>query len=891
MARFLCGPLVPIICGVAIASTKIQRPRLRAGMTMARPALEQRLVQALCDQRLVLLVAPGGGGKTALLVRALEQLPAGQGSCWVAIDAGDDLHRLLQCLWLALEPFDLPWRTSPEALATMAASRDTRRQQQAADEIINALERGELAHGVIALDDLHHVDDPEALAFIDRLLPRLPERWTVAVTTRREPALRLARLRAAGLLTELRAADLRFTCDEALSLLLPEGVAQEAAMALHRRTMGWPAGLRLALSGARGTDPASAIDRQAFDFLSSEVLAQLDADLCEFLLQTSVLHELSAPRCEALTGDPRARAHLDALERLDLFVSVVGDHPRTLRLHDLFRDALRHRLQLERPGEYAELLVRAAGNEGDLVRCQGLLLAAGRPDEAAARLRAGSQRLLWEGGVHTVVRLAEQFPPEFARGSADWQDSMGNAKWRLWRNAEAAQHLEAAEALYRERGDSASARLAALRRAAMLAGTGRPGAARELLARIDAPGPEEIEACIHVHLCDLWIALEEGAGRSVAAHLAALLGALEAARLPEQWAVMVPSPRLTACPGVGPQLLRWADGVSLAEAESPLLLSALAPMTRGWQALWAGRLGEAAAYLRRSESDGRWVGHPPIVHSHRLAFTAVVQMALGRHDAALAAARAHGNEFPASYGGRGPSYSLNLMGRVAMACGDLPLLREALTRLSQIEAVIPEHTPLRLQPILGLRGHLASLEGRGDDARALWQEALAHEEACDLFGLAHELRTRLAQAELHAGSPMAAAAWLKPMLAQATDGPRGALFALAPLRELAGAPWRQLLDPTEIATLRAWAEAQACVPTEPEQPPATRPDLPRQDPLSTRETEVLALMARGLSNKHIARELDLSPHTVKRHVAHILDKLDLTSRREAAGWYQARIGG
>ena len=72
---------------------------------------------------------------------------------------------------------------------------------------------------------------------------------------------------------------------------------------------------------------------------------------------------------------------------------------------------------------------------------------------------------------------------------------------------------------------------------------------------------------------------------------------------------MVPAPRLTACPGVGPQLARWADAVSLAEAESPLLLSALAPMTRGWRALWAGRLDEAEHYLQSSESDERWVGH------------------------------------------------------------------------------------------------------------------------------------------------------------------------------------------------------------------------------------------------------------------------------------------
>jgi hypothetical protein len=89
-------------------------------------------------------------------VRALEQLPQDHDAAWVALDAGDDLHRLLQCLWQALEPLDLPWRISPEALATMAASADPRDQQRAADEIVNTLEQGELAHGVIALDDLHH---------------------------------------------------------------------------------------------------------------------------------------------------------------------------------------------------------------------------------------------------------------------------------------------------------------------------------------------------------------------------------------------------------------------------------------------------------------------------------------------------------------------------------------------------------------------------------------------------------------------------------------------------------------------------------------------------------------------------------------------------------------
>ena len=852
---------------------------------MPRLDLEQRLVHALAEQRLVLLCAPGGCGKTAVLLRALEQLPAGHGVAWVTLDAGDDLHRLLQCLWQALEPFDLPWRTSPEGLSAMATGGNPQQQREAADALVNTLEACELAHGVIALDDLHHVDDAQTLAFLDRLLSRLSERWTLAIATRQEPALRLARLRAMGLLTELRGADLQFSRDEALAMLLPAGLDAEAAEALHRRTQGWPAGLRLALGGARGVQAGGAIDRQAFDFLSSEVLAQLGPELREFLLQTCVLHELDAARCEALTGDTRAWARLDMLERLDLFVTVIGDQPRTLKLHDLFRDALQHRMKLERPAEFVALLARAALHETDPARRQALLLAAGRPEEAAARLRECSLRMMFEGGVHSVVRLAEQFAPEFARRSADLQDVAGYAKWRLWRNAEAARHLEAAAQLHGERGDLAAARLAGLRRAAMLAGIGRPGAARELLERLGEPAADEVEARINVRLCELWIALEEGAYSSVAPCLAALLDELELARRPEHWAVMVPAPRLTACPGVGPQLLRWADGVSLAEAESPLLLSALAPMTRGWRALWAGRLAEAEHYLQRSESDERWVGHPPIVRSHRLAYSAVVHVAHGRNAQALAAARAHGQEFPASYGGRGPSHALNLMGRVAMACGDATLLREALQRLDELEAQIPEAMPLRLQPVLGLRGHLAWLEGRRADAAALWQQALQHEEACDLFGLAHELRTRLALQALHDGALADAAAWLQPMLQQAADGPRGALFALPALRELAAAPWADHLDAAAQATLRAWAAAPAAS----EAPAPAAPGGPTiDDVLTARETEVLSLMARGMSNKLIARELSLSPHTVKRHVAHVLDKLDLASRSQAAAWYHAR---
>ncbi|HEX6362802.1 MAG TPA: AAA family ATPase, partial [Albitalea sp.] len=331
---------------MTFAQTKIQRPRPRAGLMLARPALERELVAALSAQRVVLVCAPAGYGKTALLARALEQLPAGHAAAWVALDPGDDLHRLLECLLAALEAFDPPWRTAPEGLMATAVHGGDAARGPVVDELVNTLEACEIAHGVIVLDDLHHVDDPACLAFLERLLQRLGARWTVAIAARHEPALRLARLRAGGELADLGPEALRFTLEEARELLARAGIDARAADALHERTAGWPAGLRLALNGAPGA--GGAIDRAAFAFLASEVVARTAPQLREFLLLTSVLHELDEPRCAALTGDPFAAARLEEIERLGLFATVVDDARRTLRLHDLFRDALQHMLRLER---------------------------------------------------------------------------------------------------------------------------------------------------------------------------------------------------------------------------------------------------------------------------------------------------------------------------------------------------------------------------------------------------------------------------------------------------------------------------------------------------------------------------------------------------------------
>src|SRR6185295_18129762 len=105
---------------MTFAHTKIQRPRPRAGLLLPRPALEAELVAALLSHRAVLLCAPAGYGKTALLVRALDQLPERHAAAWISLDLGDDLLRLLECLVAALEAVDPPWRTAPEGLIARA---------------------------------------------------------------------------------------------------------------------------------------------------------------------------------------------------------------------------------------------------------------------------------------------------------------------------------------------------------------------------------------------------------------------------------------------------------------------------------------------------------------------------------------------------------------------------------------------------------------------------------------------------------------------------------------------------------------------------------------------------------------------------------------------------
>lgn len=380
-----------------LLATKLYAPPPPAGV-VRRPRLLRRLHEG-AHGRLTLLSASAGFGKTTLAAAwtAEAELPV----AWLSLDEGDgDAAAFLRYLIAALR--EVAGDVGTEAWAALASP-----QPPDAATLLPGLvnELAALEHDVaLVLDDYHAMDAREVDAALAFLLDRAPPRLHLVLTTREDPDLPLARLRARGQLTELRAADLRFTADEAADFLREgAGVAlsAEEIAALEARTEGWIAGLQLAALSMRGRDDVAAFVRAfagdhrfVVDYLVDEVLRRQPEEVRDFLLETSVLSRLSGRLCEAVTGRPRCDRLLGALERGNLFLVPLDDRRRWFRYHHLFAEMLRAHLEADRPERAAELRGRASA----------WFEAEGDADEAVRYARAA-------GDLLRVTDLAERFGP------------------------------------------------------------------------------------------------------------------------------------------------------------------------------------------------------------------------------------------------------------------------------------------------------------------------------------------------------------------------------------------------------------------------------------------------------------------------------------------------
>lgn len=431
-----------------LLQTKLNIPSARTNL-VARPQLPQRLDEGL-TRKLILVSAPAGFGKTTLLANWVEGLAAAlrlkvedlQGTknelisvnlqasspAWLSLDEGDnDPARFWSYLITALQNVDQ--RIGKNSRAKLNAP-----QTAPLESILTTLINEISSSGrqiALVLDDYHLITAPNIHQAMTVLLENLPANLHLVISTRTDPPMPMARLRARDQMIEIRAADLRFSRGEIgfffvqkTGLKLLEGDVR----ALESRTEGWVAGLQLAaLAIQRQEDVSHFIqnfagdNRHIVDYLAQEVLEGLPAEDRDFLLKTSILERMCAPLCEFVTGQKSVQEKLERLEGANLFLTPIDGTRTWYRYHNLFADFLRHQLEATQSEILPELHRRASSwFEAQEFGAQAVehALAAGDYARAAGLIEDTARATFVLGEYTTLLGWLDALPMEIVQQRA-----------------------------------------------------------------------------------------------------------------------------------------------------------------------------------------------------------------------------------------------------------------------------------------------------------------------------------------------------------------------------------------------------------------------------------------------------------------------------------------
>ena len=402
--------------------TKLHPPPRRP-QTIARDRLVERL-QPEPGRRLTLIVAPAGSGKTTLLSAWRELEAPGRPIAWMSLDEGDNdpivlwshLIAALRRVCPAIGELGLP--------GPIAAARG---RDLVLLRLVNDLaEQGDVA---LILDDFHRLSAGEARDSVAWLVDNAPSTFQLVLSTRSEPALPLAAMRAHGELFEVRADELGFTVGEADALLNGElelGLVRDDVEKLVQRTEGWPAGLYLAALSLQGVDDRHAFvsgfdgrSRHVVDFLVDEVLTAHDPAMQDLMIRSSVLERLCGPLCDAVLEQDGAGELLSALSRTNLFLVPLDDRGQWFRFHHVFARLLRVELENRLPGAAPTLHRRAYlwhRDHGSVEEAMEHALEAGAFDEAAELFAAWHFPYMGLGRYATLIGWLRRLPRELVLG-------------------------------------------------------------------------------------------------------------------------------------------------------------------------------------------------------------------------------------------------------------------------------------------------------------------------------------------------------------------------------------------------------------------------------------------------------------------------------------------
>ena len=895
----------------ALLATKLHVPRPQPGF-VPRPRLVQALSQGLAWGR-VLICAPAGFGKTSLLADWARS--GGRPVAWLGLDTGDnDPARFWRYVVAAL---DQAQPGIAERLGPLLGPPAPRSFEGLATALINELAAQPGQDEVLlVLDDYHLVDAGPVHESVAFLLENLPPGLLLVVSSRADPPLPLARLRARGQLAELRAAEFRFTTEEAAALLgatagpvLPD----TAVEALTARTEGWAAGLQLAALSLRGrTDAAgfvaafSGSHRFVLDYLADEVLDGQPGPVRAFLLETSVLERLSGELCDAVTGRSGSQAMLQDIERAGLFLVPLDEVRGWWRYHHLFADLLRARLEQEQPGRVQELHRAAAAwsDEHDLgddaVRHA---LAAGDAAWAAQLVERYVDSLLRRSEGVTLRRWLSTLPVEVQRARPRLCLAQGfNAV--VSGQVEAIEpHLDDAERAFAATGSQRSEPPVGPAGGVLANVPAGIAFLRAELARLRGDAARAIDwdrqARAQLGESDFYLRTLVRANLAVADWLRGQLGQAErglAEALAERRAAGEGYLATRVCHDLG-QVQRAQGNLDAALATYRQALDIAGEVSSQPPHLGMAHVGLAEVLYERDEVAAA-LDHATrgVTLCRQLAFTPPLAAGL----AILARIRQAHGDAAAAIAAMGEAGQVELSPQVVALLNPVPSQRARLllaqgdvtaaSQWAKAAGLSPGDEPdYPREPAYLLLARVLLAQDRPGPALTLLQRLLTTAASQGRIGNVIEIQAlralALAARGDHAGALGALAEAVTVACPQgyvrvfADEGAamRALLTRLSAAQKDQRAPARGV-DPDYLAgLLRACGQAGAA-------PPSRRAAAALSgmaEPLTDREVEVLRLLAAGRSNQRIAHELVVALDTVKKHVTHVLGKLGATNRTEA----------
>ena len=909
---------------LSLVRTKCAVPRLPVAY-VPRPRLVA-LLENSATLPLTVVSAPAGSGKTTLLTEwaRTTSMPV----AWLSLESADsDLVRFFTYMLTALRSLNPEIGREVSSMLEAQADPDLERLLS---ELSNDLDASLTTDVALVLDDYHLLESAAIHTALLFLLDHLPQRMHLVIGTRVDPPLSLARLRTRGQVHEIRADALRFVAIEMQFFLhqMEVNLGQEALLNLEERTEGWIAGIQLVALALRGRRDYEVFLRDfhgnhrfLLEYISEEILAHLTPAVRAFVQLTSILERLTGSLCDAVTGETGSQARLEELRKANLFVIALDETGAWYRYHPLFAEGLRHQLLQYEPERFRAACARASAwyeaQEMLLEACEYALLANDFPravplmelqvstllgfaqssllrrwleqlpsaiiaDSLLLSVISAWTRYAYDGMSedlkHTIIQLQQRFQEQTTEAKqAKWAEAHANLHFMLVVQAldenDAGQALELARQTLRELPEQATY----LRNIASLCLCLAQGMAYRLSGDFAAAERVLIEASTRIATTNYHF-----------------LNLIVMGMLADQYETRGELRK-------SEQLYHDLILLFRARKEAQPEMTAWISMTYANLLLELNRLDEAEQTLKQALSAVRSTAHKEFTLEYRLVQQCLA-LARGNDEEALAVLHEIEEDLPLMP----PSLLVTIAGRLArtrwlLSKGQSEEAARWLQtqRLNYVDAFSedPSKDPpgigdmifaeyMLLARVLIAQGRTAPREAYLTQAQALLEHFRLPSEQAGLTRRVIEVLILMSLTLQAQGETQAALAMLGQAVSLAEPGGFVRLFAnegeaLArllvrlPIHKSTTAAYLQtLLDAIPSTTMQEHDGEPG------QERPLALSLLPEQ--LSTREREVLSLLAAGASNQEIAARLVIAPNTAKRHVKHILAKLAVTNRVQAA---------